>query len=461
METHCPACKKPVSKKGLALHIRFCEVWKKEIGIPSKEYNFDEYFKRGLYAEGLTEDVDYVQCRICGVRKKRLGDHLKKAHGMTSKEYTAKYNALAATPRTNQLREQTVKERFGVSNVFQSEAIKEKSKQTSLDKYGVEHAAMAPEVVERRKATNQSRYGAENVFGAEEIKDKIKQTHLERYGVENPNQSPEIMAQRMATNLERYGEEHFLLTQEFQEKFKAISQERYGADHPMQSELGMSKFEASIMSTYGVRNPFLDPEVHAKSQETNRRNHGGKHHTQTPEFLEKRAKTCMEKYGVDNPSKADEVKARIKEVWMENYGVPFPPNSLWTNQTMSFPNNLEKRVDALSPDCLVYSGDGSYYVSFKGAPKVRNPDFVMLNPKQLQAYQNGVDLNLLRTYMVVEVFGDYWHGPERTGKSREAHKAEVLEYYEKCGIRCLVLWESEVKADPKNTAQRLFEFIYG
>ena len=229
----------------------------------------------------------------------------------------------------------------------------------------------------------------------------------------------------------------------------------------MQSDAGKKQMQATIIANHGVPNPLLVPEIWEKGRETNLRNHGGKYHTQTPEFLEKRAKTCMEKYGVDNPSKADEVKARIKEVWMENYGVPFPPNSLWTNQTMSFPNKLEQRVDALSPDCLVYAGDGSYWVRCAGVSKARNPDFVMLNPKQLEAYQNGTDLNLLRTYMVVEVFGDYWHGPERTGKSREAHKAEVIEFYGKSGIRCLVLWESEVKADPKNTAHRMFEFIYG
>ena len=295
-------------------------------------------------------------------------------------------------------------------------------------------------------------------------KARRKQTNIDLYGVVHSAQTPEVQARRKKTNTERFGAENpfckdSTIFDKVQESLEGKRPILKGADNPFAWESTKEKIKATMLEKHGVENPQQVPSIKARTMETFMDLYGGVF--MDSEVLQEKAKeTWQEKYGVDNPSKADEVKARIKEVWMENYGVPFPPNSLWTNQTMSFPNKLEQKVDALSPDCLVYSGDGSYWVRCAGVLKARNPDFVLLNPKQLQAYQNGVDLNLLRTYMVVEVFGDYWHGPERTGKSREAHKAEVIEYYEKCGIRCLVLWESEVKADPKDTAQRLFEFIY-
>jgi hypothetical protein len=167
----------------------------------------------------------------------------------------------------------------------------------------------------------------------------------------------------------------------------------------------------------------------------------------------------LEKHGVDNPSKSEKVKERIKQVWMGKYGVPFPPQSLWQNREQCFPNKLEQAVDDLSPVRVVYAGDGSYWVRHKGASKARNPDFVVLKPDQLQSYQDGMKLNDLRTSAVVEVFGCYWHGPQKTGKSRQDHKLEVVDYYSRAGIHCLVLWEDEVKSHPKRVAERILRFL--
>ena len=55
------------------------------------------------------------------------------------------------------------------------------------------------------KETNMEKYGVEYTSQLSETKEKIKQTSLERYGVENPNQSPEIQAKTKQTNLDRYG----------------------------------------------------------------------------------------------------------------------------------------------------------------------------------------------------------------------------------------------------------------
>jgi len=129
------------------------------------------------------------------------------------------------------------------------------------------------------------------------------------------------------------------------------------------------------------------------------------------------------------------------------------------NRELSFPNKIEKLADELSPACVVYAGDGSYWVRHKGSSKARNPDFVFLKPEQLKAYQEGVILNDLRTSAILEIFGDYWHGPAKTGKSRGDHRKEVIDYYARANIRCLVIWESELKKNPKRCAQRILRFL--
>lgn len=459
MTTHCPACKKVLKAKGLALHIKGCPDWAAKVGVPSSEFNFDEYFQRGLYEPHLVENVDYLSCKICGYRKKRISDHVSKVHGYDPKDYRAKYNALTSIAEIDEKRKATVKERFGVENVFQDGQVKDKIKETNLGRYGVENIAHNADVKEKRKATNLKRYGVENVFAADDIKERIKRTNLERYGVENPNQSADVMQRRIETNLERYGVEHYVETGEFKEKSKGSSLERYGVEHPMKSDAVQQRQQEVVFEKYGVRNVLLHREIYGKSYETNLANNGGKHHTQTQDFLDKSRATCLERYGVDNPSKAQEVKDRIKETWLEKYGVPFPPQSL--QSTFEFPNKLERYFDSITPERLVYSGDHSYWLKHSGAERARNPDFVYLSETQYKSYLDGAVLNDLRVCKVVEVFGDYWHGEEKTGKSNEEHEAEVIEYYSRCGVGCLVVWEGDIRRGSADVVSRVRVWLGG
>jgi len=456
----CPACQKPLPAKGIPKHTNGCPKWQVVIGVPPSQFNFDRHYGRALYAEGLTEGTDYVQCLLCDFRAKRLMDHLKNVHKLDEAAYRALHpQALVRLASTLQARVATVQTRYGVDNVFQTDDVKAKSRETAQAKYGVAHTAVAPQVVAKREQTNRERYGASNVFSNPDVQKKAAQTMLARYGAAKPQQVPRIRLQTVQTNLARYGAEHFLVTPEFKEKFKHTARQNWGADHPMQSEKGREHWRAGCQDAVGADNPLLVPAIWQKAYQTNLANHGGQHSQKDPTVLAKAKETWLEKYGEDNPSKVEAVKQRIKDVWEGKYGVPFPPQSLWTNRTLSFPNKLEQTVRAMCPVNVVYAGDGSYWVKARGEARARNPDFVVLDADQVLAYQQGADLNGLRTWRVIEVFGDYWHGPAKTGKERSAHQAEVVAYYERVGIDCLILWESEVKKHPQRVAERLAKFL--
>lgn len=459
----CPACKKSLPPKGVPKHVSGCPSWDTVIGIPPSDFNWDAHYKRGLYADGLEEGVHWVRCAVCAgrdLRFKRMMDHLKKVHGLTEESYRALYpTALVRIESTSRARKETVRSRYGVDNVFQDPDVKSKSRGTMLVKYGAPTPLQSPVLKGKVAETNRVRYGAENPFASEVLKGKIRETNMDRYGVENPNQSPEIIARRIDTNRQRYGADHYFQTEVFLDDYVDISRSRFGSDHPMQSDTGKQLCFAGVRKTYGVDSVFQLPEIQKRAYESNLANHGGVHSQQCPEVLAKARETWLEKYGTDNPAKVEAVKAKVKEVWMGKYGVPFPPQSLWTNREQSFPNGLEKRLLTLAPAQVVYSGDGSYWVSHKGASRTRNPDFVVLTPEQVQAYRGGAQLNTLRTYAVIETFGDFWHGPLKTGMSREAHKEDVVSYYAKCGLQCLVLWEHEVHKHPEATAKRILKFL--
>ena len=85
---------------------------------------------------------------------------------------------------------------------MQSEMAKNKSRESCLKHYGVEHPSQSEIIKKKKIATTLEHYGVENPFQAEEVKQKIKETCLEKYGVENAMQNKIIRNKMMQLDLE-------------------------------------------------------------------------------------------------------------------------------------------------------------------------------------------------------------------------------------------------------------------
>jgi uracil-DNA glycosylase family 4 len=90
-------------------------------------------------------------------------------------------------------------------------------------------------------------------------------------------------------------------------------------------------------------------------------------------------------------------------------------------------NSLEKKLSyllrVLCPGEFEYNGDYRLGISFSR----RVPDFWNINGKK----------------KCIEVLGDYWHGPGRTGTTKSGESRKVRNAYARCGVDCLVIWENE------------------
>ena len=139
--------------------------------------------------------------------------------------------------------------RYGVDNVFQLESVKEKSKGTCLEKYGVEYSCRSPEIISKREKAQQDK--------AEEIRDKFKRTCLERYGVENPSMLREVREKAEKTTLERFGTKSYLTTAKCKEQYL----EKVGSDNVFRTEECKSKIRQKNIEKYGVDNRMKVPEL--------------------------------------------------------------------------------------------------------------------------------------------------------------------------------------------------------
>lgn len=85
-----------------------------------------------------------------------------------------------------------------------------------------------------------------------------------------------------------------------------------------------------------------------------------------------------------------------------------------------------------------YTGDGQFWV------KNMNPDFV---------HNNGQKL-------VVEAFGDYWHGGEISNNTREEEENRRKEKFAKYGFKTLIIWEHELSEfSDKEIAEKIRNFV--
>ena len=124
---------------------------------------------------------------------------------------------------------------------------KEKAKQKSLLKYGVEHYSQTTECKKKIKQTSIERYGVSHYTQSDECKKKIKQTKKNLYGDEkyvNINKAKQ-------TCLERYGVDNFSKTGTYKEIFSSKQKE-------IQQKIYKTKKKNKTFNTSSIEKQFED-----------------------------------------------------------------------------------------------------------------------------------------------------------------------------------------------------------
>lgn len=218
--------------------------------------------------------------------------------------------------------------------VNKSKEVKEKIKQTNIERYGTENPMQSQIIKEKIKQTNLEKYGVENTLQSKIIREKIKQANLEKYGVEYTTQLDSVKEKIKETNLERYGNASPLGNKEIQDKAKLTSLEKYGTEFPNQAKCVKDKIKKSFYDNHSEEEI---QEIYQQMVKTARKNNSYQ------KAVVKRRKTKMERYGdptytntnkikntifknygVYNIGQADEIKEKIKQTNIEKYGYISP-----------------------------------------------------------------------------------------------------------------------------------------
>jgi hypothetical protein len=162
--------------------------------------------------------------------------HLKKIHGLTSKEYydqTKQYNEGLCKVCGNPTFFRNINEGYNIfcSNkcaVSDSEQLKmniEKSREAQRKKYNGKLFFETKEGQKKVQKNVKKKYGTKSCFGNAYIKDKIQTTNIKKYGVANPFKSKTIQQTALQNKIKIYGNGCNI------EKHKETCLKKYGVDN--------------------------------------------------------------------------------------------------------------------------------------------------------------------------------------------------------------------------------------
>jgi len=172
----------------------------------------------------------------------------------------------------------------------------------------------------RSKETFLERYGVDHPLKLEEFKEKSKRTNLERYGVEYSILNEKIKDKARKTIKEKYGSDEYMSTEDFREKSKITLNNNYGVDYPLQNEEIKLKVENTCLERYSSKSPLGSNFIKEKITNTKRKRYDDEFYNNREQYK----KTCLEKFGFENPMQNEIVKQKLTNIIFEKYGVNYP-----------------------------------------------------------------------------------------------------------------------------------------
>ncbi len=102
-----------------------------------------------------------------------------------------------------------------------------KSKNTCMEKYGVDNPNKLNFIKEKSKVTNNMKYGSDYHLKTDNYKNKIKEILVNKYGVDNVSKIEEVKKKKKSKSLNKTEEEKIIT----RSRYKNTILERYGVEH--------------------------------------------------------------------------------------------------------------------------------------------------------------------------------------------------------------------------------------
>lgn len=225
-KNYCDDCKENFHVECQFCHIKFKFTNRYKLSAYNNTKNFfcssvcSNKFK-GNTTTKLAEKETTKQCRRCGAEytgttfSKLCPECSKKECSICGTKFEEGYRGYCSEKCYNQSINNSIDkankaqiDKYGGIG-FENKIIRDKAKETIINKYGVENVFKSKTVQEQIIETNLAKFGTEHPVKLPEVQAKIKKTNLKRYGVINPAQLPEIQEKIKKNKQEQLGNQYF------------------------------------------------------------------------------------------------------------------------------------------------------------------------------------------------------------------------------------------------------------
>jgi len=301
--------------------------------------------------------------------------------------------------------------KWGATNPFAREDVKEKIKSNNLEKYGVEHWVETEEFKSKAKETNLERYGTEHAMQSEEIQEKIRETNLKKYGVEYTTQVKEFQDKAKKTCLEKFGAENFFGSEAAKKLPRPIVlNRRRGKNHYLSTPEGKAEYCRKNIEKYGAAYPMLSSLARNNTRITNLKKYGVECVFQSERIKERIKQTNIKRYGTEYATQNAEVKARSLATSIAN-----GHTKVFDNKTMlEWSDELEKAYTTF----VLHVRKFGFEEAIKIKAHINALEAVFENwlvnenisyKKHYQVENRYCDF-FLNDKLIVELDGLFWHG---------------------------------------------------
>ena len=157
----------------------------------------------------------------------------------------------------------------------------------------------------------------------------------------------------------------------------------------------------------------------------------GKHHTEaTKRRMSKIISKSIKKLWQNSEYKERHHKAMLK--WYSKYS-----NCIHISPTKP-ERRLRNDLNKMFPGDNRFVGDGKIWIVGK------NPDFMNVNGQK----------------KIIEMFGNWWHSKEKTGRTKKEEENQRINHFAKYGYKTLIVWQRELNNIPE-LKRKLTEFHEG
>lgn len=289
---------------------------------------------------------------------------------------------------------------------------KENAEQKRLDKSDEQKQLTK----EKRKNTTMAKYGVDNIAKSKHSIEKAANTCLERYGTPSPTQSPQILEKVRNSMLKNHGVE-------------------YG-----QQDLGIrQKAEKTWINKYGANRPAKNPVIKNKMSQTMLEKYGVEHNMQLAKFVElariNRRHRAFEAIISARPSATP--LFNLEDFKVGNSDTEWQ----WKCNTCStiFHQKIISGKDVRCTKC--YDNQSYGEVEIRNWLESKQVKFIQKDRKLIAPFE--LDFFLPDHNIAIEFNGLWWHS-DKIIQNKKYHY-EKFEMTKKAGIKLIQIWEHDFK----------------